>query len=68
MNDDEKRRKRHQIDLDYLLNNRTDVDMSPEAITERLNKLNELWELMVALDRFDLEGAQFIHAMPVDVR
>lgn len=68
MNDDEKRRKRHQIDLDYLLNNKTDVDMSPEAITERLNKLNQLWELMVALNRLDLEGAQFIHAMPVDTR
>ncbi|HEY2847674.1 MAG TPA: hypothetical protein VGI80_07640 [Pyrinomonadaceae bacterium] len=37
------------------------VDMSPEAITQRMKRLDELWELTVALRSSDLE-----HARPVE--
>jgi hypothetical protein len=31
-----------------------EVDMSPEAVTRRMEELNQLWELMVALQSSEI--------------
>ena len=34
------------------------IDMSPQAVTNRMNMLNQLWELAVALKTSDLSNAR----------
>ena len=38
-------RQKHLRDLDFLLNNKEFVDMSPEAVTNRMHDLGELCDL-----------------------
>jgi hypothetical protein len=65
---EEARRRRHLRDLDFLLSDKTAVDMSPEAVTQRMYELGQLWEIAVKLKGHDIEGAWPIRAIPVDVR
>jgi len=38
------------------------LDMSPEAVTQRMKRLDELWELTVALRTSDLVNARPVEA------
>ncbi len=43
--------------------------MSSEAITQRMNELNKLWEIAVMLrGGHDIEGAWFFRASPPNAR
>jgi hypothetical protein len=43
------------------------IDMSPEAVTLRMKRLDELWQLTVALKSSDLKNARPVdHKVTVD--
>jgi len=40
------------------------IDMSPEAVTMRMKRLDELWQLTVALKTSDLKNARPVESTP----